>query len=89
MISVPVPPGTRGKDCAVNMSKTHLSVGLKGQAPILAGDLEDVIIMDDSMWSVVMGKEAAIEVTLTKARGMCWWTRVVKGEPEINTRKVK
>ena len=28
-------------------------------------------------------------VTLNKVNGMSWWTRVVEGDPEINTRKVE
>lgn len=34
-VSVPVPPGTKGRSMDVAISKQHLRVGIKGQAPIL------------------------------------------------------
>lgn len=51
-MTVPVPKGTRGKDLAVQIKKNHLSVGLKGQEPILAGELAKDIKVDDSTWTV-------------------------------------
>lgn len=36
-MNVPVPAGTRGNQCQVDISRTRLSVGIKGQTPILEG----------------------------------------------------
>ena len=36
-MNVPVPAGTRGGQCIVDMSRTRLKVGVKGQEPILEG----------------------------------------------------
>lgn len=33
--SFPVPPGTRGRDCAVSIGRGKLSVGLRGQPPLV------------------------------------------------------
>jgi len=49
---VPVPQGTRGKDLSVIIQKTKLSVGLRNQSPILAGDLCKEIKVDDSSWTL-------------------------------------
>ena len=51
-ITVPVPQGTRGKDLVVEIKKKNLKVGLKGQEPILDGDLCKEIKVDDSTWTL-------------------------------------
>ena len=35
VVSVPVPAGTKGRDCAVTIARERLVVGLKGQPPVL------------------------------------------------------
>jgi hypothetical protein len=49
---VPVPKGTRGKNLSVVIAKKRLTVGLKGQAPILDGELCKEIKMEDSTWTI-------------------------------------
>lgn len=49
---VPVPKGTRARDLSVVIQKKKLSVGLKGQEPILAGELCKEIKLDDSTWTL-------------------------------------
>jgi hypothetical protein len=49
---VPVPKGTRARDLVVKIEKKKISVGLKGQEPIMAGDLCQDIKLDDSTWTV-------------------------------------
>ena len=51
-ITVPVPPGTRGRDLNVVIQKNKLSVGLKGQEKILDGELCKEIKVDDSTWTL-------------------------------------
>ena len=51
-ITVPVPQGTRGADLVVVLQKKKLSVGLKGQDPILYGVLCKEIKVEDSTWTV-------------------------------------
>lgn len=53
-ISVPVPKGTRGKDLTVVIAKKKLSVTLKGQDPILSGELCKEIKVEDSTWTIRM-----------------------------------
>ncbi|KAH1107633.1 hypothetical protein J1N35_011401 [Gossypium stocksii] len=51
-VIVPVPPGTRSKSVECQMKKSHLKVGLKGQPPIIDGELFQVIKPDDCYWSM-------------------------------------
>lgn len=53
-ITVPVPKGTRAKDLKVVIAKKKLTVGLKGQDPIMDGELCKEIKVEDSTWTVGM-----------------------------------
>ena len=86
-ISVPVPKGTRGKQVSVSFTAKDLTIGLVGQPPILSGSLSETIQPDECAWSVVDGQ--SIEVNLQKVNTMSWWSRIVAGEPELNTKKVQ
>lgn len=85
-VSVPVPPGTKAKMLDVVIKKDHIKVGVKGQPPIIDGDLSDAIKVDDCMWAI---ESNVVEMTLQKQDGMHWWNCVVKGDPIINTHKVE
>ena len=39
----PMPKGIKGRDCDVKLSAKHLRVGVKGQEPIVDGDLHETI----------------------------------------------
>lgn len=51
-LTVPVPKGTRGKDVVIVIKKRFLSVKLKGQEPILEGELCNDIKVDESTWTI-------------------------------------
>merc|ERR1719487_2690553 len=38
-VTVPVPAGTRGKQLDVVLRKQHIKVGVKGQEPVIEGDM--------------------------------------------------
>ncbi|XAR71634.1 hypothetical protein NMG60_11018001 [Bertholletia excelsa] len=86
-INVPVPPGTKSRFVACEIKKNHLKVGLKGQPPIIDGDLFQSVKVEDCFWS--LEDQKSISVLLTKQNQMEWWKYVVKGEPEIDTQKVE
>ncbi|GFR52746.1 hypothetical protein Agub_g15357 [Astrephomene gubernaculifera] len=85
-VSIPVPPGTKGRMLDVSISRNRLRVGLKGQPPILEGEFPEPVKPDDSMWALV---DSCVEVTLAKAEGLHWWGAVLRGEPLIDTQKVE
>jgi len=86
-IVVPVPKGTRARDLLVVISKTKLSVGLKGKDPIMAGDLCHEIKVEDSTWT--LEDQSSVELHLEKVNKMQWWENVLAHHPKIDTRKIQ
>ncbi|CAK8570165.1 unnamed protein product [Lathyrus sativus] len=86
-VNVPVPNGTKSKLVICEIKKNHLKVGLKGQPPIIDGDLYKSIKPDECYWSIE--DQNTISILLTKHDQMDWWKCLVKGDPEINTQKVE
>ncbi|KAF8042862.1 hypothetical protein BT93_A1248 [Corymbia citriodora subsp. variegata] len=86
-IHVPVPKGTKGRFVVCDIKKNHLKVGLKGQPPVIEGELFQTVKPDDCYWS--LEDQSAISVLLTKHNQMEWWKSLVKGDPEIDTQKVE
>ncbi|CAH1445487.1 unnamed protein product [Lactuca virosa] len=86
-INIPVPPGTKSRFISCEIKKNHLKVGLKGQPPILEGDLYKSVKVDDCFWS--LEDQKSVSILLTKQDQMEWWKFLVKGEPEIDTQKVE
>lgn len=70
VLTVPVPVNTKGSTCEVVITATHLRLGIKGQPPILDGELFEAVMADDCLWSICPGKTSAGEptkVALTRA----------------------
>ncbi|PHT45107.1 hypothetical protein CQW23_14265 [Capsicum baccatum] len=86
-VTIPVPHGTKSKFIVCDIKKNHLTVGLKGQPPIIDGELYQPVKVDDCFWS--LEDQKSVSVLLTKKDQMDWWKCVVKGEPELNTQKVE
>lgn len=86
-VNIPVPPGTKSKFIVCDISKNRLKVGLKGQTPIIDGELYRPVKVDDCFWS--LEDQKSVSVLLTKKDQMDWWKCCVKGEPEIDTQKAE
>ncbi|XP_074281671.1 protein BOBBER 1-like [Silene latifolia] len=86
-VTIPVPPGTKSRFIVCEIKKNHLKVGLKGQAPIIDGELYKPVKPDDCFWS--LEDQKAVSILLTKHDQMDWWRAVVKGDPEVDTQKVE
>jgi len=85
-VTIPVPSGTKSKMLVVDIKKTHLKVGLKGEQPIIDDALCKEVRIDDSTWTLDDQKE--IVLSLEKANQMTWWENVVQGAPKIDTTKI-
>ncbi|CAI5476675.1 unnamed protein product [Closterium sp. Yama58-4] len=90
-LAIPLPAGTKARGVAVEIKKTRLVAGLKGQAPVLEGELWAPVKVDDCIWSIEdnPGGGRTLSILLTKVNRMEWWSAVVRGEPEIDTQKVE
>lgn len=86
IVNVTVPEGTRSKMVDVVMTSTKLVAGLKGQNPITEGELFKKIKLDDSFWTLEDNNRICIY--LQKENQMEWWNTVIKGDLEIDTKKV-
>jgi CS domain len=88
-ITIPIASNYRGKDLDVRLAKHSLHVAIKGQDPLISGDLPHAIHVDESSWtleSVKDGKE--ISIHLDKVGKMEWWAHVVTSAPKIDTSKI-
>jgi len=61
-------------------------VGLKGQEPIMAGDLCQDIKVEDSTWTVE--DQQAVQIHLEKVNKQQWWANVLTHHPKIDTTKI-
>ncbi|KAL5998985.1 transcriptional coactivator [Asimina triloba] len=86
-VTIPVPQGTKARFVSCEIKKTHLKVGLKGQPPVIDGELYMAVKPDDCFWSIEDGK--FISILLTKQNQMEWWKSLIKGGPEVDTQKVQ
>ncbi|KFX86665.1 hypothetical protein O988_00859 [Pseudogymnoascus sp. VKM F-3808] len=90
-----VPGNFKGRDLVVDIKKTKLSAGIKGQEPIISGDLPHPIHVDESTWTLasipaVDGKELKqIDIHLDKVNKMEWWEHVVTSAPKIDVTKIQ
>ncbi|EDV96400.1 nuclear migration protein nudC [Drosophila grimshawi] len=76
----------RARDIVVSIGKKTLKVGLKGQEPIIDGELYAEVKQEESVW--VLQDSKTVIITLEKINRMNWWSRLVTTDPEISTRKI-
>ncbi|KAF8525165.1 nuclear movement protein nudC [Hysterangium stoloniferum] len=86
-VVVPVPKGTRAKNLDIILQKKKLRVGLKGQDPILDGELCKDIKVEDSTWT--LEDQQAIHIHLEKINKQQWWENVLTHHPKIDVRKIQ
>jgi len=85
-VFIPLPDGVKGKDLDVQIKATRLKVGVKGQPPIIDGELHKKVKMEDSMWNMESdGNKRLMNLTLQKFEGQYWWHNVIVGDTEIDT----
>jgi len=82
---IPIPPGLKSKQLDVVISPNKLKVGVKGKPPIVDQELHKGVKAGDCTWNL---DGSQVVLTLAKFNTMEWWSQLLKGEPEINTRKI-
>ncbi|CAD7931472.1 unnamed protein product [Amoebophrya sp. A25] len=83
---VPVRPGVKSKDLAVVIKQDKLKIGYKNGETILDGSLYGSVKVDDCTWLLLDGK--TIHISFEKVDQMKWWATIVKGDEEIDTKKI-
>eukprot|EP00906_Rhabdomonas_costata_P009220 RCo013067 len=77
-VRIPLPPGTKAKQLAVEITRSHISAGLKGQTPTLSGAPYKPVKADGSTWSV---NDGCLNITLSKVNPTTsatdFWARVL------------
>ncbi|RKF64334.1 Nuclear movement protein nudC [Erysiphe neolycopersici] len=89
-ISLEVPGNLRSRDLRVEIKKKTISIGVKGQEPILSGDLAHEIHVDESTWTLTDTPSGmkSLEIHLDKVNKMQWWEHVVLTAPKIDVTKI-
>jgi len=85
-VTIPLDIRVKSRDVVVTFSRRKVSAGLKNQPPIVSGDLFNEIKVDECSW--YLDNERAVILQIEKVNKMEWWSKLVKTDPEINTRKV-
>jgi len=89
-IQFSVPGNLKGRDLVIDIKKTSISAGIKGQEPILKGDLPHAVKVDESTWTLTSapGGTKTVEIHLDKVNKMEWWSHVVTSAPKIDVTKI-
>merc|ERR1740121_1264762 len=85
-VFVPVRPGLKAKQIVCDIGNDSMKCGVKGEPLILNGKMGGKVKPDDCMWTLVDNK--MIQISLEKFEGENWWSCVMKGDAEINCKKI-
>ncbi|KAH0444354.1 CS domain-containing protein [Colletotrichum camelliae] len=90
-VTFSVPGNYKSRDLVIDLKKNTISAGVKGQEPIIKGDLPHAIIVDDSTWTLASASDGTktVEIHLDKVNKMEWWPHVVKDAPKIDVSKIQ
>jgi len=85
-VRVQLPKGTSARQLNVDIKKTSLLVGFKGQPPIINGPLHKEVKSDDCFWTVE--DQEVLVINLQKFKSQNWWICVIEGDPTIKYDKI-
>ncbi|KAH6884523.1 HSP20-like chaperone [Thelonectria olida] len=90
-VTFTVPGNLKSRDLVISIKKQSLSAAIKGQDPIIAGDLPHAVIVDDSTWTLSTNSDntKTVEIHLDKVNKMEWWAHVVTSAPKIDVTKIQ
>ncbi|KAL0209476.1 hypothetical protein RCL1_008314 [Eukaryota sp. TZLM3-RCL] len=85
-VTVNVGEGIRGKDIICNITKDHLTFGIKGRDLIIDADFHKPVRSHESVW---MKDGPEVYITLIKVNQMEWWSTPFVGHTEIDVSKIE
>ncbi|KAI0137650.1 CS-domain-containing protein [Hypoxylon sp. NC0597] len=90
-ISLTVPGNLKARDLVVEIKRQKLKAGIKGQDPIIDGDLPHPIHTEESTWTLTSSPDGTktVEIHLDKINKMEWWAHVVTSAPKIDVTKIQ
>ncbi|KJZ73216.1 Nuclear movement protein nudC [Hirsutella minnesotensis 3608] len=90
-LSFNVPGNLKSRDFVIEIKKLSLTAGIKGQDPIIKGDLPHAIHVDDSTWTLSTNTDGTktVEIHLDKVNKMEWWPHVITSAPSIDVTKIQ
>ncbi|KAJ4266076.1 hypothetical protein NW762_004050 [Fusarium torreyae] len=90
-VTFDVPGNLKSRDFVIAIKKQSLQAGIKGQDPIVKGDLPHPIHVDDSTWTLSTNSDGTktVEIHLDKVNKMEWWAHVVTDAPKIDVSKIQ
>jgi hypothetical protein len=86
-----VPGNLKSRDLVIDIKKSKLSAGVKGQDPVISGELPHAVAVDDSTWTLTSNSDntKTVEIHLDKVNKMEWWPHVVTDAPKIDVTKIQ
>ncbi|OAA54330.1 nuclear movement protein [Niveomyces insectorum RCEF 264] len=90
-LTVSIPGNLKARDLVVDIQRTSLTVGIKGQEPFVKGDLPHAVRTSESTWTLAGNPDGTktIEVHLDKSNKMEWWPHVVTTAPTIDVTRIQ
>ncbi|VDN10245.1 unnamed protein product [Dibothriocephalus latus] len=85
-IPTKLPTRIKSRQVTVQFKRKHLKIAI-GSNTILDGLLYNEVKTEECSWILEDGLEVVVH--LEKINKMEWWSRIVEGEPEINTKRVQ
>ena len=80
-VSIPVPKGTRGKQCKVEIRDEYVKVSVLGEV-VVEGKLTRAVKSADSLWCL---EDGMLRLDLEKRKTGDWWGAVLEGDRQIDT----
>jgi len=85
-VFVDLRPGLKAKQIVCDIGGETLKVGIKGEPLLLDGKMHSKVKTDDCMWTLLDNK--CVQITIEKFDNMKWWSCVMQGDGEIDTKKI-
>jgi cyclophilin family peptidyl-prolyl cis-trans isomerase len=80
-VFVPIPANIKSKDLNYSLAPRKLTIGVKGQPPVIDEPLTNTVNVDDSLWEIdTVDGERCVVLTLIKAEKYKSWEYLVPSE---------